>query len=593
MARLLRRRQVIRTPGQKSESVNAEFTGRGEFASPQYDEYNPTRHALTHLPLSGSDPLNYGIPLSVGLTNSAGTADDLALSDHIHMAMIPSSAGIPAGVTGQLVYDTTVSLVKRYSGASWLVLGPLTVKEIDGAPTSTGVHTININNGYLTVDPVDSGIVTITVPPAIPAGANREIQFNNAGVFGASSQFLYFQDATGAELDVGVGGGATQVTGRRFYGTTSSGDSYLELKGVLGSAGVDMRMGLTRISNVNYAHITTSVGGIYGVPLLFRVGPAAGDETIRMFILTDGKVGIGPVSAITHLLEVAGNAQAYNFISTIATGTAPYAATSETLNSHLNADLLDGHHASDFAGGGLGDADTVDGLHAAAFLLVGGTAVDSDKVDGFHLDQNVLVASSPQHANLIITAGGDIKPSADSVTAINIAQADGTNFVTFDSINKRLGVNVTPAAPIDVYQSTLGSEIARLESNSTQKPTYRIYQNVVTTYNAVPTILHTIAIDNDTAYLIEGRVISRGGAVGNKQVAAIVQGAVFRQNGGNATLLGTVYQPFLRYTTVGVQVTITVSGTDARIVVTGRADEVYEWHGTIIVQKIYMLYNIP
>ncbi len=55
-----------------------------------------------------------------------------------------------------------------------------------------------------------------------------------------------------------------------------------------------------------------------------------------------------------------------------------------------------------------------------------------------YINQAVLTTSSPQFANLIITGGGDIKPSVDSTSAINIAQADGTDFVRFDSTNKNL-----------------------------------------------------------------------------------------------------------------------------------------------------------
>jgi hypothetical protein len=42
--------------------------------------------------------------------------------------------------------------------------------------------------------------------------------------------------------------------------------------------------------------------------------------------------------------------------------------------------------------------------------------------------------------NIKLLAGQDIRPSADSTTAINIAQADGTDFVTFDTTNKRVGI---------------------------------------------------------------------------------------------------------------------------------------------------------
>ena len=42
------------------------------------------------------------------------------------------------------------------------------------------------------------------------------------------------------------------------------------------------------------------------------------------------------------------NVQAPNYVSSAATGTQPYACTSTTLNTNLNADLLDGYHASSF-----------------------------------------------------------------------------------------------------------------------------------------------------------------------------------------------------------------------------------------------------
>jgi hypothetical protein len=41
-----------------------------------------------------------------------------------------------------------------------------------------------------------------------------------------------------------------------------------------------------------------------------------------------------------------------NFISNVAIGTSPYACTSTTLNTNLNADLLDGQHASEFQAAG-------------------------------------------------------------------------------------------------------------------------------------------------------------------------------------------------------------------------------------------------
>ena len=55
---------------------------------------------------------------------------------------------------------------------------------------------------------------------------------------------------------------------------------------------------------------------------------------------------------------------------------------------------------------------------------------------------------------ITLLAGQDIRPSANSTTAINIAQADGTDFVTFDTTNKRVGIGTTgPGAKLDVWDS--------------------------------------------------------------------------------------------------------------------------------------------
>ena len=61
-----------------------------------------------------------------------------------------------------------------------------------------------------------------------------------------------------------------------------------------------------------------------------------------------GNVGIG-TSSPSYLLHVSGTAAAQTFRSTVETGTAPMVVASSTLVTNLNADRLDGKHASDFA----------------------------------------------------------------------------------------------------------------------------------------------------------------------------------------------------------------------------------------------------
>lgn len=85
-------------------------------------------------------------------------------------------------------------------------------------------------------------------------------------------------------------------------------------------------------------------------------------------------------------ISISGSAQASNYISTLGSGTAPYATSSTTLNSNLNADLLDGLHSGAFlaSGGTAADSSKLGGVLPAGYLAATGTAVDSGKLDGLH-----------------------------------------------------------------------------------------------------------------------------------------------------------------------------------------------------------------
>ena len=64
-------------------------------------------------------------------------------------------------------------------------------------------------------------------------------------------------------------------------------------------------------------------------------------------------------------------------------------------------------------------------------------------------------SQSNQFDDVIITTGGDIKPTSNSTTAINFAQADGTDFITLDTKNKKLRFGTTtPGAQLDIKQNS-------------------------------------------------------------------------------------------------------------------------------------------
>lgn len=68
-------------------------------------------------------------------------------------------------------------------------------------------------------------------------------------------------------------------------------------------------------------------------------------------------------------------------------------------------------------------------------------------------------------------APGKIKPAANSTTALQIAQADGTAFATFDTTNGRMGLGLTPTARIDIKPpspvATVAFRVERSDSAAT------------------------------------------------------------------------------------------------------------------------------
>jgi hypothetical protein len=87
--------------------------------------------------------------------------------------------------------------------------------------------------------------------------------------------------------------------------------------------------------------------GTLGYSYWQAVRPGVASDGNLSFNPLGGNVGIATTTP-SEKLEVAGNAKATTFISTQATGTAPLTVASTTAVTNLNADLLDGNHASAF-----------------------------------------------------------------------------------------------------------------------------------------------------------------------------------------------------------------------------------------------------
>jgi len=130
---------------------------------------------------------------------------------------------------------------------------------------------------------------------------------------------------------------------------TQSGDTIGTISGrPYGTTGYPS-ISTTAISFVAGETCTDTAMGSYMIFLTTPTGSTTRAE--RMRIATDGAVGIAktPAAIATAALDVSGKIRTDSqFVSTLATGTAPLAVTSTTVCTNLNADKLDGSDASAF-----------------------------------------------------------------------------------------------------------------------------------------------------------------------------------------------------------------------------------------------------
>ena len=73
-------------------------------------------------------------------------------------------------------------------------------------------------------------------------------------------------------------------------------------------------------------------------------------------------------------------------------------------------------------------------------------------------DGTTVITTIDNSGNMTMKSGADIRPYADSTTALNIANAAGTDFVTFDTTNKRVAIGTsTTTSNLQVNQATAGT----------------------------------------------------------------------------------------------------------------------------------------
>jgi hypothetical protein len=150
------------------------------------------------------------------------------------------------------------------------------------------------------------------------------------------------------------------------------------------------------------------------------------------------------------------------------------------------------------------------------------------------------------------------------------------------------GINAA-TAQVHVVVAAAETEILRLESSTlNDDPNYFVTQGRNTTSDATVTTLQTIPITANKSYLIEARVVARytGGAAGTpNDGAAYVRQALVTTKGGAVTITGLT-SVLTAEDQPGWDCTLTVSGANILVRVTGAANNNVTWHSTTILQNV-------
>lgn len=144
-------------------------------------------------------------------------------------------------------------------------------------------------------------------------------------------------------------------------------------------------------------------------------------------------------------------------------------------------------------------------------------------------------------------------------------------------------------AMIHALQGTLGNEVVRLESSTTNSlPVEIVYQNKVTTTDATATTLNTFTVPAETTYYISAIIVARrtGGSAGTAEDGCSFElKGVYNNISGVATIIGTVYR-LINKSQPGWDVNLVTSTNTVEIQVTGAVNNNITWHTTSRVYQV-------
>lgn len=222
-------------------------------------------------------------------------------------------------------------------------------------------------------------------------------------------------------------------------------------------------------------------------------------------------------------------------------------------------------------------ANLTQGAFASVTIVNGAGSITLDAA------QDIRTTASPSFVNATLsgkTAGSVIFAGTGGA----LSQDNATFF--WDTTNKRLGLgNAAPARQLDVTGTSVFHGAMRYADNGAANANWEMFQAQVNTTDATATTLVSVAVPTDSAFLIQTQIIGRrtGGTAGaSGDAASYIRTARYKNVAGTVTI-SNLQSDYTSEDQLAWNATLDVSGTSARIRVTGSANNNVTWTVTYTV----------
>lgn len=191
--------------------------------------------------------------------------------------------------------------------------------------------------------------------------------------------------------------------------------------------------------------------------------------------------------------------------------------------------------------------------------------------------QDIRTSASPTFVNA--TLSGKTIGSVLFAGTGGLIQQDNANFF-WDDTNDRLGLGVAaPSRRLDVNGSSLLRGAVRYADAGASNANWEMFQAQTTTTDATATTLQSVTVPTDSTLWIRAKIIGRrtGGSGGANGDSAVYERTARFKNVGGTVTINQLQSDYTSEDQIGWNGTLDVSGTSARMRVTGAANNNITW----------------